>query len=672
MSDAGGNSWVIGAMGDSTSSNGCTPTGMTNVSGATTGDIRVSDTDGGVTSWSTTTCTIGTSSTWVSATFEIVIRQTAPIIPLQRVQTYSSLSNINDTSEEGNYFTFVAPNPVPAGNFVGLEVDWELPSGCTTATSCEPTIVDCTGNQGTCSGSSLNTYSIAQTCTNTSQSPEMGQQMLYVASAAANTQSFVVYFSGYGAVIENFHLYYVNLKGIASSPIDGTPSCTENTNPSSNSYNNVTAGSITTTTSGDLIWATSSTQNPGGSNGSQDVIPGTGFALTTAVNSYMNYAQELYVQPSAGAINPGFGWMQTPSQSQDYFGTMAVALKTNSSNGSGISGMYIADLQQDAVEGNAFDRFVFPCTGNLCIILGEAGSAVGDTFSSVTTFPSQTWASIAPATNQGWILYDQSATADSSLNGVAVVTTTPGVATDVFYMNIVGANSTALDPSASCGGSTKYGTGTCYNLNGSGLAAIGQATATAITSSQTTIPLTGSSTCTNGAYAILDTGTSTEVVEITAGCGTSSLTVTRANGTVSFYYTTAVAHAGSVYLFPSNPGFTNAPNMAPSAANGLVFIYENQGTGPPVGIASPAHFLQIWYWGEQDNSRLGNGDGIALWQPSSTSSQALTWDIQNGAAESPGSGTTWQAAATSFLAAAASPSVTGVDKHRKLIRLGVF
>jgi hypothetical protein len=652
MSDSSGASWIIGAMGDSTSANTCTPTtALTQVTGASTGDLNVSDSNGGMSGYSPQTCTV-TSSTWVSQVFEIVARQTAAAIPTQLFQAYASLSNVNDPGEQGNLFTFIAPDPSPAGNWIGFDIDWALPSGCATASACEPVITD---NIGT------NTYTVAQACTFSSNG--VGQELVYIANAAASTQNYVIDFSGFGPVIQNFHMKYINLNGIAiTSPVDGTPVCNEGQLPGSNAFGNVSAGTITTTQSGDIVWATTTGQNPGGTNGSDEILPATG-ALLTAVGTYLNAAQELFVQPSSGAINPGFGVMQEPSTGYDYMGTMAIALKTDPTKGSGYSGIHILTAQQDAADGNTVQRYQIPCTGNLCLIVGASGSAVADTYTSVTTFPSVSWSMINPATNQGFIWVGSNASADSSMNGVSAQTTPTGVETNLFYLNIVNAAASPIDTSVTCGGSSlsDAAQGTCYNTNGNGLVQIGQATSSAISSSQTSIPLVSSSSCTNGNYAILDTGANTEVVQITAGCGTSTLTVNRATGTVAYYYTTAVSHTGNVYLMPSTPAFADAPTIAPSTANGLVITYGNNGSGPPASYAAPAHLLQIWYFGERDNSRLGNGDEIGMYYPTSTASNSVTVNLQNGAPESPGSGTTWQAAATSFLGTAPSGAVV---RHR--------
>ncbi len=71
LDDSSGSSWVAGFMGDSTSSNTCTPTGMTSV---TSTAERGSDTNAGVSSWPAgKTCSV-TSSTWMSYVAEILAK----------------------------------------------------------------------------------------------------------------------------------------------------------------------------------------------------------------------------------------------------------------------------------------------------------------------------------------------------------------------------------------------------------------------------------------------------------------------------------------------------------------------------------------------------------------------------------------------------------------------
>jgi hypothetical protein len=68
--ETNGTSWVVGVGMDKTNTN-CTPTGMTSIVNNGTGPaIQWNDTNGGVSAWNNTTCTV-TSSTWITETIEI-------------------------------------------------------------------------------------------------------------------------------------------------------------------------------------------------------------------------------------------------------------------------------------------------------------------------------------------------------------------------------------------------------------------------------------------------------------------------------------------------------------------------------------------------------------------------------------------------------------------------
>src|SRR5262249_24223574 len=125
MSDSSGNSWIIAAQGDSSTTNTCTPSSLTNVADATTGNIWVSDSNGGMRSFATSTCNVS-NSTWVTAVFEIVVHQAQAEIPAQVFEAYGSMSNLTDPSNGGNNFTWIAANPSPAGNTIAFAINWSL------------------------------------------------------------------------------------------------------------------------------------------------------------------------------------------------------------------------------------------------------------------------------------------------------------------------------------------------------------------------------------------------------------------------------------------------------------------------------------------------------------------------------------------------------------------
>jgi hypothetical protein len=581
----------------------------------------------------------------VSATFEIVVHQAAASIPSQVFEYYNSLSNLTDPEEAGNYFSFNAANRSPAGNLIAFAVSWTLPSGCTAAASCKPTLSD--------NGSNI--YTDAEDCTNAAQ--EEGTSVFYASNVAAGTQSFLFYFSGYGAVIENFNFRYINLAGIAAaSPADGA-NCSTNTYPSANSYDNVLPGSITTTASGDLVWATINTQNNPGNPGMQDILPHSGAALLAASMYDYTVAQELEVQTSAGAINPGFGMMQFPANDYEYYGATVIAFKTSPGLGGGYSGIHILGTQQVSSSSTTAQPMLLPSSGNLLVMVSDAG---GTDVSVTGTIPaSPPWTTISnAATYNPATLYSANATGTDTSTMLLFDFNGPTQPENIYLQNIVGAAASPIDNSVTCGGSSVSagtGTGSCVNSNNNGIASIGQTTSATITSSQTSIPFTANTTCTNGTYAMLDTGANVETIYIDSGCGTSTLTVTRPNGTATYYYSTSLAHSGNVWASPVF--FTDGPTIKPSVSNGLILGVMNTGIGPPASAAN-CTFNQSWYLGSTDQSYLGYGDGHCNLYPTSTAAIAIGWNMQNGGASGT-TGTTWDALATSLLPASGS-----VVRHR--------
>lgn len=71
LTNTSGSSWVVGFGGDTTVAT-CNPTGMTNFTSTGTGpQVTGNDTNGGVSTWTTKTCTV-TSSSWRTAIVEVI------------------------------------------------------------------------------------------------------------------------------------------------------------------------------------------------------------------------------------------------------------------------------------------------------------------------------------------------------------------------------------------------------------------------------------------------------------------------------------------------------------------------------------------------------------------------------------------------------------------------
>ena len=76
LKDQRGKSWVVGFGGDASTGYSCTPSGMLKVAAARKGKtkpgVRVSDTNGGVSKWAQTSCSVAHSSVWSTVVVEIL------------------------------------------------------------------------------------------------------------------------------------------------------------------------------------------------------------------------------------------------------------------------------------------------------------------------------------------------------------------------------------------------------------------------------------------------------------------------------------------------------------------------------------------------------------------------------------------------------------------------
>lgn len=126
MTDNSGNSWVLGFLGDTANSN-CTPTGMSLRVSSLTSYAWEYDTNGGVTSWTTQTCTVS-SGTWMTYVLEALAN-----IPQAAQPTYDPVAG-----------TYAAPQSVTistgtAGATICYTTDGSTPTAsagtCTSGTT---------------------------------------------------------------------------------------------------------------------------------------------------------------------------------------------------------------------------------------------------------------------------------------------------------------------------------------------------------------------------------------------------------------------------------------------------------------------------------------------------------------------------------------------------------
>lgn len=286
------------------------PAGMTFISGtdatiASTTEVCMFDTNGTVSSWSSTNVTLGTATGWVSDTVEIIENQPGAAVNNFVQHISSSYIPVGVTSEAGENFTFNF-DPSLAGN--GFVVVVAYPSGAT------PAITDDKGNTWPASGA-------AGTVTADNGAGNMALQAFVLASATTGTSQIVVGFGGNpqqpvkvwitqlynvtGTISANAHAAGVNAGGIVSP------------------------GSLTPGVNNCLVLAymceaaTSGTTNPA------LIVPETGYALNDADISvrtgFLPNASQFALQTTAAATTPQF---YLNAGGADTYNVIALALTT--------------------------------------------------------------------------------------------------------------------------------------------------------------------------------------------------------------------------------------------------------------------------------------------------------------------------------------------------------
>jgi hypothetical protein len=333
----------------------------------------------------------------------------------------------------------VLPNPVLAGNFVGVAVTY--PS--TTV----PTITD---NKGT------NSWVAGINCSNHTDWLDQSYSLFYSLNTLSGTQVITVNFEANQA---NVNIHVVEFNNIAlSSAVDGTPVCTmKTTGP------NIDSGAITTSQDGDLIWNYVVDEYDGAfgiNNAISSISFGDNFTGLYADQSYGTGAQ-FSVQATHGAIHATSTWAQT---THDPFASLAIAFRAAAAGTAPGSGIRI--IREQAFEPLfQSSPFTFPCSGNLLIAMTPESSLNEDNFGSITSSPINTWNMINPGTNSPFLFHADNATSSSALRGTINVLGPLRYDYFIFY-DITGAATAPLDTAAVCPSpstSGGVGSGSCIN-----------------------------------------------------------------------------------------------------------------------------------------------------------------------------------------------------------------
>jgi hypothetical protein len=416
MTRSDGTSWVLGFAGHRTATNvGQNPAGMSLRTSAS--DIAASDTNGGVSSWSTQSVTVNQTSGWRSYTVEILA---LPPPPTPCSGTCPTLVQdvtwgTNNGTENGNGFKYHLPNPTLANNLLICGVSWD-----TAATA---TITDNIGTNTWVSGPTSNdgTRRVA---------------LRYVLGVAAGTQDLTLTLSASAA---NVHFRCSEFYNVAtSSAVDGTATSASNIfGPT------IAAGSITTTTDNDLIYHygiddTALCCN----NHVTGFVVGSGFNLLPSDRHLGHFAQ-YFAWGGHGAINPT---MTVNQSSNDAFGSAAIAFKQASAGTAPGSGIRIVREYHTSIDATAY-VVQWPCSGNLTVAVGGENAA-DHSWTSVTDSDSNTFTKItnpSPASSYPQMFYASSMTCSSPNTRTMTLNSAAGGATlvPVIY-DIAGAAASPL------------------------------------------------------------------------------------------------------------------------------------------------------------------------------------------------------------------------------------
>lgn len=406
------NNWVAGLMGDSASST-CTPTGMTSVSG--TGTILGNDTNATVSSWSSTNCTVS-SSTWLSAVVEIY----GP--PTCSGTCPTSASNWVGGPSSGLSTEFNHPDP---------ERILYLPN-TTISNNC--LVVGATWGTGSASGDSLTTDqgdTLTRAFTTPPGNGNQVWQIFYGKPTAGSQKLTLAFTTGSPTFLVMTAAEFYNTD------------CTKDVTGSNSGSSAVAdAGSMTPTASNDLI-VQFADQDTSGSNTTWS--PAAGF---TALNRNFKSAvvAQYTVRTSTNAITP-----KVALDASHSWASAAIAFKSASSGSAPSAGIRVNSTRQDLFLSTdaSPQTYTFDLTGNLGVI-SWIGNGTADTVTSITdTCTGATWAKAVSNSSRQIsapeIWYAVNATPCSGTYTITVHTPIGGSESIVFYDIGGAATSSVLD-----------------------------------------------------------------------------------------------------------------------------------------------------------------------------------------------------------------------------------
>lgn len=426
--DASGNSWVAGFAGCNNTAEtiNTAPSGMTNESHVTGASYQAAghDTEGGVSSWSSTNATTtGTATDSVSCVVEIMALPAGSTPNL--FQHVAGGGNPYTRGNSGNDFKLPLLNPSGAGNTLVLWLTYD--AGATVA------ITDSNGN----------TWPGTPTILASGGAGNLDSACYVLPDANAGQTIVTVAF---GAAVRVFQYVVSEFYGIATaSPVNGTTSSAYSTTTAAGSFtptNNNAGG-------GNLIVAYFAKAEASGvpAHLTTRIVAGPSFTLLDAdigwnnANDSLVKATELCLQTTATAINPA---ITSIADSGDHWNSLAVALKIGSGAGTAPpSGIRIVKMHHFATEhfpASGPYLLQIPATGNLRCLMSDDPSLNALT---VTDSEGNTWSGAATGTGFFYL--------PASVANAALVATITGGGSDTTlswrFADIVGADDSPYDSS---------------------------------------------------------------------------------------------------------------------------------------------------------------------------------------------------------------------------------
>lgn len=365
-----GNSWVIGvaAANNITQTLGTAPSGMTNQQhlNGSVGQISLSDTNGGVSSWASTNITAGTGDS-VTATIEIVLApKAAGIWGTNVYQHVKGGGNAFTRSQSGNGFKCPLDQPSGANNTYVLTFTCD---GGATVSSVTGTV----NGALTLAESALGGTGNLDTYTYILQGITAGTEVLKVT---------------FGANVTVFYYEITEYYGVATSGFVATTGTTVQ----SQALNTATStGSLTPPnnngTGGNLVHSAFHKANAPPAAQSSGIFPGASFTMlgadigwynTTNLSDSATHAAQAQVQATSAAITPQ---IVSVAETGDQWNSIAVVLQISAASGTAPSGNvqyrsmhHFSTMNYPTAASKVTWEVQCPCNGNLRSICSDDGN----------------------------------------------------------------------------------------------------------------------------------------------------------------------------------------------------------------------------------------------------------------------------------------------------------